>query len=310
MHAHSHHDSGSHHHHGHGECSHDRRQDQRRLTITLVLITAYLFAEVIGGWLSNSLALMADAGHMLSDAAALGLSVFAIWIGQRPATPRQSYGYYRAEILAALANGAALVTISILIFIEAWKRLGEPAEVQGPLMMGIALGGLLVNLIALWILHAGRSGNLNVRGAWLHVLTDALGSVAAVGAGIFIWAYGWYWVDPVASMLIGALVLHSSWVLLKEAVAILMQNAPGHLDVDEIREVLLQCDGVQEVHDLHVWTITTGLESLSTHVVMQAEHDYAQVLQNLRTTLHDRFRIDHVTIQIEPLDFPERTSPI
>jgi cobalt-zinc-cadmium efflux system protein len=264
-----------------------------------------MFAELIGGWMSNSLALLADAGHMLSDAAALGLSVFAIWIGRRPPTPRQSYGYYRAEILAALANGAGLVTISIFIFIEAYARLGQPAEVQGPLMMGIALGGLVVNGIALWILNAGRSGNLNVRGAWLHVLTDALGSVAAVVAGVFIWAYGWYWVDPVASLLIGILVLHSSWALIKEAVAVLMESTPGHLDIDEIRERMLQCDGVREVHDLHVWSITTGVESLSAHVVLDEGQSYAGVLREIRAALHEKFRIDHMTIQIEPHDFEE-----
>lgn len=171
-------------------------RNKRRLAIVLALIAIYMVAEVIGGLLTNSLALLADAGHMLSDAGALALSLFAIWIAQRPATPSHTYGYYRTEILAALANGATLVAISIYIFIEAFRRFGEPSEVQCALMMGIAVGGLLINLAGLWILNAGKSESLNIRGAWLHVLTDAIGSVGAIVAGALIWAFSWNWVGP------------------------------------------------------------------------------------------------------------------
>lgn len=274
-------------------------QHRKRLAIVLVLVTVYMVAEVIGGLLTNSLALLADAGHMLSDAAALALSLFAIWIAQKPATPRHTYGYYRTEILAALVNGATLVAISLYIFVEAYQRIGQPPEVQGGMMMAIATGGLLINLLGLWILNSGRNESLNVRGAWLHVLTDALGSVGAITAGGLIWAFGWYWADPVASVAIGVLVLYSSWALLRETVAVLMEGAPGHIDVDEVRNEIRAVPGVQAVHDLHVWTITSGMVALSGHVVVGEEGFGQEILRRVRSVLHDRFGIDHSTIQLE-----------
>lgn len=276
----------------------------------LVLVLLYMFAEVVGGILTNSLALIADAGHMLSDAAALGLSVFAIWISQRPPTAKRTYGYYRTEILAALANGATLVAISIFIFIEAIRRIGEPPEVEGGLMMVIAAGGLLVNVAGLWILHAGRSESLNVQGAWLHVLSDALGSVGVITAGVLIWAFGWNWVDPAASMVIGVLVLYSSWALLREAVAVLMEEAPGHIDVDEVRDAIIAIPGVRAVSDLHVWTITSGIISLSAHVAVEESRPYQELLAEIREVLHDRFGIDHQTLQLEPEGFEKRAAPV
>ena len=236
--AHDHHRS-----HDHEPGAH-RSRSRRRLAVVLGLVVAYMVAEVVGGLLTNSLALLADAGHMLSDAASLALALFAMWIAQRPPTPQHTYGYYRTEILAALANGATLVAVAIYIFIEAYGRIGEPPDVQGGLMMSIATGGLVVNLAGLWILNAGKGESLNVRGAWLHVLTDALGSVGAVTAGGLIWAFGWYWADPVASVIIGLLVLYSSWSLLKETVAVLMEGAPGHVDVDEVRSGIRSVPGV------------------------------------------------------------------
>jgi cobalt-zinc-cadmium efflux system protein len=258
-----------------------------------------MLAEIVGGYLSGSLALLADAGHMFSDAAALALGLFAAWISSRPPTPQHSYGYYRAEILAALANGATLVAIAIVIFIEAVHRLGAPQPVEGPLMLAIAAGGLLINFAGLTILHSGRSENLNVHGAWLHLLTDALGSVAALVAGALIWARGWYWIDPVASILIGLLVIYSSWNLLKQAIAILMESTPAHLDVDVVRSAIVEIPGAREVHDLHIWTITSGMVSLSAHVVLADGYDAAASLDALRRVLHERFGIDHITIQIE-----------
>ena len=297
--------AGHNHGHGHGHGGSAGQQNRRRLGIVLGLVTVYMVAEVVGGLLTNSLALLADAGHMLSDAGALALSLFAIWIAAKPPTPRHTYGYYRTEILAALANGATLVAISIYIFIEAFRRFGEPPEVQGALMMAIAVGGLLVNLAGLWILNAGKSESLNVRGAWLHVLTDALGSVGAIAAGALIWAFGWYWADPLASVTIGLLVLYSSWALLKETVAVLMEGAPGHIDVDEVRDTIREVPGVLSVHDLHVWTITSGMVALSAHVVVSEERFAQGMISRIREPLHERFSIDHTTLQLERAGFRE-----
>jgi cobalt-zinc-cadmium efflux system protein len=301
-HGHAHHAVGRHEH------ATDRAADRKRLTIVLVLVTAYMFAEFVGGLWTNSLALVADAGHMLSDAAALALSLFALWIAERPANPRRTYGYYRAEILAALANGATLIAIAILIFVEAYRRFAEPPAVMGAAMMAIAGGGLAINAAGLWLLHASKSGSLNIRAAWLHVLGDALGSVGAIAAGVVVWAFGWYWADPLASVLIGALVLYSSWAIVRESVAVLMESTPENLDVDRIRDAVVGLDGVEEVHDLHVWSITSGLESLSAHVVVADGVDHAGMLGEVRQLLHDRFAIDHMTIQIEPAGFAERRS--
>ena len=300
--------TGTHDHaaHGHGG-SVDGCGTRRRLIVTLALVSTYMVAEVIGGLMSNSLALLADAGHMLSDAGAIALALFAIWFARRPASPRHTYGYYRAEILAALANAGSLVAIAIYIFVEAYQRFRTPLEVQGGIMMGVAAGGLVVNLIGLWTLHGGRKESLNVRGAWLHVLSDALGSVQAILAGALILAFGWWWVDPAASVLIGLLVIHSSWALMRESVAVLMEGAPGNLDVDAVRNRLMACPGVQEVRDLHVWTITSGLVALSAHIV--AERPSADVLHALRHDLEERFGIRHTTIQFDPPDEARGTHP-
>ncbi|MBT6158159.1 MAG: cation transporter [Planctomycetaceae bacterium] len=298
-------------HHDHHHChSHRGGKNKRRLAFTLVLAAGYLVAEVVGGLMTNSLALLADAGHMLSDVAALALSFFAVWIADRPAPPHRTYGYYRAEILAALANGAALVAVSGFIIFEAFQRLWEPPEVQAPLMLWIAVGGLLINLAGLWMLHGGRDESLNVRGAWLHVLSDTLGSVGVILAAGLIWAFGWYWSDPVASLIIGLLVIYSSWRLLAEATAVLMESAPRGIDVDEVRDAVVAMDDVKGIHDLHIWTITSGLDSLSAHVVSDDGQSHPDLLTRLRTMLHDRFGIDHITIQIEPEGFVERETPI
>lgn len=293
-------------HHGHDHHRVDRSTaNKKRLALTFFLAATYLIAEVIGGLLTNSLALLADAGHMLSDVAALALSYFAVWIADRPSPAEKTYGYHRAEILAALANGAGLVAISIYIFVEAFQRFREPPEVLGAPMMWIAVGGLLVNVLCLWILHSGRRESLNIRGAWLHVLTDAFGSVGAIVAGILIWQFDWKWADPAASVAIGILVVISSWRLLAESVSVLMESAPLGVDVDEIRTAILETPGVTGVHSLHVWTITSGLDSLSAHVVINEAQKHGDLLKQLRTMLHERFGIDHITIQIEPEDFDE-----
>jgi cobalt-zinc-cadmium efflux system protein len=272
---------------------------ERRLLWTLGLAAAYMLAEAIGGWLTGSLALLADAGHMLSDVAALGLSVFAIRIARRPPTPTRTWGYHRTEILAALVNGATLVAISIYIVVEACRRLAAPPEVNAPAMMAIAAGGLLFNLAGMQLLAGGREDNLNVRGAWLHVATDALGSLQTIVAGGLIWWLGWRWADPAASILIAALVIYSSWSLLRDSVTVLMEGVPRHLDVVEVREALVGVPGVVGVHDLHVWTITSGREALSAHLVVGETSLRAQTLEQVRDTLAGRFGIRHVTVQLE-----------
>jgi len=285
--------------------AHDHQHDHgpeganaRRLAITLALVLVYMGVEVVGGLLADSLALIADAGHMFSDAGALGLTLFAMRFARRPATAQRTYGSYRAEILAALVNGATLVAVALYIFVEAFERIRTPPEVQGGLMLAVAFGGLLVNAAGLWILHTGNDANLNVRGAWLHVLTDALGSLQAIVAGALIWAYGWNWVDPLASVLIGLLVIYSSWSLIRQSVAVLMEGAPGHINVDEVRSALLDLPQVSNVHDLHVWTIASGFVALSAHVTcLGANHD--ALLRDARAMLAQRFGIRHTTIQID-----------
>jgi len=294
--------------HSHGH-DHRRSGNRKRLALTLVLAGVYMIAEIGGGLITNSLALLADAGHMFSDVAALGLSLFAVWFAERPPTPQRTYGYYRAEILAALVNGAALIVVSVLIFIEASRRLRHPPEVMGSLMMAIAAGGLVVNALSLWILHGGREESLNIRGAFLHVLTDALGSVGAIVAAALIWA-GWNWADPAISILIGLLVIYSAWRLVAESVAVLMEWAPKGIDVDEVLRVMRETPGVHGVHDLHVWTITSGLDSLSAHVVAEHDQPHAELLKRLRVALRERFGIDHITIQVEPEEFDEHRPRI
>lgn len=277
-----------------------RRANRRSLSIVLVLVAGYMVAEVVGGLLTNSLALLADAGHMLSDAAALGLALFALWFASRPAPSHRTYGYYRIEILAALANGATLVAVAAFILVEAWERLFSPPAVQGGPMIAVAAGGLVVNLVALRLLHAGRSESLNVRGAWVHVLTDALGSLQAIGAGALIVAFGWTWADPAASVLIGLLVLYSAWGLVSASVSVLMESAPVNVDVDAVRDALRQVPGVDEVHHLHVWSITSGMPALSVHLVASADvRRWDDLLEHAGEVLRHRFGVAHTTIQVE-----------
>jgi cobalt-zinc-cadmium efflux system protein len=291
--------STTHDHRHHGADRLARDHTQRRLALTLALVVLYMVAEVIGGLAANSLALLADAGHMLSDAGALVLALLASRVAARPPTARHTYGYHRAEVLAALVNGATLVAIAMLIVVEAYNRLREPSPVSGGLMTTVAFGGLVVNAVGLWILYAGRHESLNVRGAWLHVLTDTLGSLQAIVAGALIMAFGWVWVDPIASVLIGALVVYSSWSIVRQSVAVLMEEAPGHVDVDEIRDSLLGLAHVSEVHDLHVWTITTGYVALSVHLTCPDPGSQESVLRAAEDVLAQRFRIHHTTIQVD-----------
>lgn len=283
--------------HVHGRDSHA----QGRLAATLILLLLYMAVEVVGGFWTGSLALLSDAGHMMSDAAALGLSMFALWVAHRPPTPRRSFGYYRAEILAALVNAAALFAVAALVLVEAVERLQAPPDVRGGPLLIIATGGLVINLAGLALLHGVQTHSLNVRGAFLHVASDTLGSLGAMASGLAILGPGWTWADPVASIVIAVLIVLSGWRLLKEALAVLMEAAPAHLDPDRLRSAVLEIPGVCGVHDLHVWTIGSGLESLSCHVVADPARPYGDLLRDIQTVVAT-FDIIHVTIQVEPDD--------
>jgi cobalt-zinc-cadmium efflux system protein len=279
------------------------------LAWTLGLVSLYAVAEVIGGLLSGSLALLADAGHMVSDAGALALALFAIRMSQRASTPALTFGYHRTEILAALANGLTLVGISVFILIEAWDRFKDPPVVEGAMMTWVAMGGLVINLVGLAILHSGRDTSLNMRGAWLHVASDALGSIQAIVAGILITAYGWTWTDSLASVLIALLIVRSAWSLLRASVNVLMEGTPSHLDATQVQASMESVSGVHTVHDLHIWTITSGFIALSAHArVLDRNQD--DVRRDLVALLRERFGIDHTTIQLEgDLDCEESCSP-
>lgn len=258
-----------------------------------------MIAEAIGGWLSNSLALLADAGHMLTDVAAMSLTLAAIWFGSRPATARKTFGYHRLEILAAFVNGIALVLISIWVIKEAWERWLTPPEIKGMEMTAVAVGGLIVNLIAAWLLHGDHQHDLNLRGAWLHVVGDALGSVAAIFAGVAIVAFGWAWADAVSSVIISAIIIFSSWNLIRESVNVLLEGTPSHINIKALEETILSTEGVEGFHDLHVWTITSGMEALSVHVVHRELVPQKLLLDAIRDRIHDESGIHHVTIQLE-----------
>ncbi len=280
---------------------HHRGRGSRELTIVFSMTLAFMVAEIVGGLLTNSLALLSDAGHMLTDAGALGLSLFAVWFASRPATPEKSYGYYRFEILAALINGVTLVLISLYIFYEAFRRFMEPPQVRSLPMLTIASLGLIVNLVGAWILARSRGG-LNIRGAFLHLLGDALGSVGAIVAGMVMLAFDWWLADPLVSVGIGLLIIYGSARLLREVVDILMEGAPAHIDLAALGRRMTEVPGVASVHDLHVWSVTSDFEAMSSHVVVSDDLDgegQQEVLATLCQTLAREFGINHVTIQLE-----------
>lgn len=287
--------------HGHPHVHVDARTtNRRRLLLTLCLALGYALIELIGGLITGSLALLADSLHMVSDVAALALSLLAVWMAARPASGRRTFGNSRAEILAALANGLALAVIALFITTHAIERFLDPQEVAGEGVMLVATGGLVINLLGLWILEGGRSESLNVRGAWLHVLSDTLASVGVIVAGAGIWAFGWLWLDPAVSLVVSILVLFSAWHLIREALDVLMETAPAHLDPEEIRDALVGVAGVESVHCLHVWTIGSGEVSLSSHLVIHPAREAEALLRAVRSELAERFAIEHTTIQIEP----------
>ncbi|MBI4409377.1 MAG: cation transporter [Gemmatimonadetes bacterium] len=289
------------HRHGPGGHAHDHRRaaGKRGLQIVLGLTATFMVAEFVGGWLANSLALMADAAHMLTDVAAITLSLFALWFAQRPAPPEKTYGYLRWEILAALVNGATLIVLSIVIFYQAYQRLRLPAQVESGLMLAVAVAGLLVNLFAAWLLHRSAGPSLNVRGAYLHVLGDLLGSVGAIAAALAIASFGWLAADPIISIFVGVLILISSWKLLRESVDVLLEAVPGHIDLRDVRQAIDEIPGVGEVHDLHVWTVTSGFLAMSGHAVVQDPTHNQRILEEIHQRMRERFGIRHVTVQLE-----------
>lgn len=261
-----------------------------------------MIAEAVGGWWTNSLALIADAGHMLTDVAALTLTLSAIWFGTRPATEKKTFGFYRLEILAAFVNGIALVLLSIWVIYEAFLRWQSPPAIDGVRLGIIAGGGLLVNVIAAKLLHGGHKHDLNLRGAWLHVMGDLLGSVTAVVAGVLIASAGWLWADPLCSVLISVIIIYGSWRLIVESVNVLLEGTPPHISLSAVESVILETDGVSGVHDLHVWTISSGMEALSAHISHDASVVHSELLVAVRERLHTGFGIDHLTIQMETQD--------
>ncbi|MGF9714448.1 cation diffusion facilitator family transporter [Paenibacillus naphthalenovorans] len=299
-HQHDHHDHHSHHHHHHRH-DHARDGNKKGLILALIITTSIMLLEFFGGLVTGSLALLSDAGHMLSDAGSLLLSLVAISFAARPATSGKTYGFYRVEILAALFNGVTLFVIAFFIIQEAYGRFLAPPEIASGSMMLIASAGLAANLLSAWALM--RKGdvrnNVNLRSAYLHVIGDALGSVGAMAAGLVMLLFGWYVADPIISVLVALLILKSAWGVIRHAVHILMEGAPARLNSKEVQKTLETIDGVIDVHDLHIWTITSGLDSLSCHLRIEDGRDSQHILQSAIQIIASRFHIHHTTIQVE-----------
>lgn len=277
----------------------ERHNQSRRLKWALVISCGYFFAELVAGFLTNSLALLSDAGHMLSDIGAMTVSIFAFRMARRPATAESTYGYHRAEILAALFNGLALWLIVGVIFAAAYSRIGNPPTVESFGMIVVAVIGLLVNIVAGAILYDPHEHNLNLHGAFIHVISDAIGSVGAILAGAVMLFTGWYLADPLISIFIGVLILYSSWSLIKDSLSILMQAVPKGIRLEEVQSTIEGVEGVMKVHDLHIWAVTSGIFTLSAHAVVENDGDLHEVLNGIEYTLKERYGIEHTTIQLE-----------
>jgi cobalt-zinc-cadmium efflux system protein len=273
-----------------------------RLKVVLAITLGVLVIEVIAGAISGSLALLADAGHVLTDVAGIGLALLTIFLAARPATEGRTYGWYRLEILAAVVNAMLLFAVGIWVLIEAWRRFSEPPEIHSGLMLVVAIVGLVANAISARLLKDGQRQSLNMRGAYLEVLGDLLGSAAVIVAAIVIATTGYLAADPIASVVIGLLILPRTWHLLREAVDVLLEATPRDVDLDEVRRHILETTGVSDLHDLHAWTITSGMNVVSAHVVMAESADSGEILDRLGTCLSGDFDIEHSTFQLEPSD--------
>ncbi len=302
--AHAHvHDHSLPHLHDHSHPSH-----QGRLRWALLFTALFFVAEVVGGVVSNSLALLADAGHMFTDVGALALSLFVAWFSRQPAAPEKTYGYLRWEILAALLNGAVLLLVSGLIVWEAFARLQSPEPLASGLMLVVALGGLLVNAVSAWILHPVHTHSLNARGAYLHVLGDLLGSVGTVIAAIIVRWTGWLAADPLASIVVTLIVVRSAWRLVRESVDVLLESTPAHISLGRVRDGLQAIVGIESVHDLHVWTATSGMVAMSAHAVVREPAENQKVLEAAVAAMR-RLGISHVTLQVERDSICEAPCP-
>lgn len=275
------------------------RRSIRSLRWVLVLTCLYLVLEVLGGWLSGSLALLADGFHMFADAGAIGISLFAQWYVHRPAPTWRTFGYQRLEVIAAFVNALGLIGMALFILYESAERFQHPVSVRANLMLPIAIGGLLINILSLRLLHADHQHNLNVKGAYLHVLSDLLGSLGAIAAGLFVWLFRWNIADPVLSGLIAALILGNAVGLLRDAANILLEGCPSHISIDVIRAAILDFDGVREVHHLHVWSINLQRVVLTAHLVVIPDAFNSEMLTQTRDRLKQRFNLSHVTLQME-----------
>jgi cobalt-zinc-cadmium efflux system protein len=271
----------------------------RQLTGALALTAGFMMIEVIGGLWTGSLALLADAGHMLTDVGGLSMSLLAVWFAQKPPTSMNTYGYLRTEILAALANGITLFLVAGYILYEAFQRVWAPPVILSGPMLIIAVLGFGVNLLGMGLLHHGAGESLTIRGAYMEVLSDALGSIAVIVTAIVIQTTGFYLIDPLSSAAIGLFILPRTWALMRQALHILMEGVPPHLDIREIDTAMSTTPGVRAVHDLHVWTLTSGKEAMSSHVVVDDLASGDRILRDLHKLLHERFGIEHTTIQLE-----------
>lgn len=277
----------------------DNQDRKRRLRWALAITASFLTIETIGGILSGSLALLADAAHMLTDVAALVLSYAAMSLAERRPTPRHTYGLYRAEILAAFVNAQVLLLVSGFIFYEAYKRFSEPPEIDAGLMLWVAVAGLIANLIAMRLLRQGSETSLNMKAAYLEVLTDMLSSLGVIGAALVMAPTGWFWVDPVVSAGIGVLIVPRTVSLLRESMHVLVEGSPAEIDLGKLKDQILELPGVESLHDLHVWTLTSGLYAASVHVRATGEETRAAVLPAVKTFLRDRIGVSHATVQVE-----------
>ena len=298
--------SHGHNHHHHGGAGHDHSHDlrsagKRSLVAAFILIAGYMLVEVVGGILSGSLALLADAGHMLTDAASIAVALVAMMFAERPSSVQRTFGYHRLEILAALLNALTLWLIAAWVLVEAYDRFTSTLEVNGGLMLSIGVIGLGVNLGAAWILHGSSEHNVNVEGAFMHVMADLLGSVGVVVSGILIWVFGWTLADPIVSVVIAILILISSWRLLAKVVHVLLEGTPEHIDVYQLCSKLEDVEGVTLVHDIHVWTLSPGNEALTAHVLIDPDYpgDMEALRLHLREIIHNDFGIGHITLQVE-----------
>ena len=273
----------------------------RRLSVALVIVAAIMVAEIVGGLLSNSLALLGDAGHMLVDALALGISILAIRVARRPATATRTFGYHRVEIMAALTNGVILGLVAMYIFYEAYQRFLDPPEVRTTLMMAVAGVGLVANLCAMWLLRDVRKESLNTKAAFWHVLGDTIASLGVIVGGAVMWVTGWGIVDPIIAVLIGCIILWGAVRLVRESADILLEAAPGHVQTEEVARMIMDIPGVEDVHDMHIWTITSGIHALSAHLLIedQTVANSAEIARTVNQDLRQRFNITHTTLQLE-----------